>query len=132
MAGRKVVRDFSSSICKYPGRASHTMKRFATIGLLVSTVSSAARLAHAAGGDANAQADTAYKEAQRLHAAGDDASACPKYAESKRLAPEVGVTLHLADCYSKTGKTASAFKEFQDAEKMARAKGDTKRADLAA
>jgi hypothetical protein len=108
------------------------MKRFAAIGLLVSTVSSAARPAHAQGADANAQADAAYKEAQRLHAAGDDASACPKYAESRRLAPEVGVTLHLADCYSKTGKTASAFKEFQEAEKMARAKGDTKRADLAA
>jgi hypothetical protein len=81
--------------------------------------------------DSAAQADAAFKEGQRLHAAGDDAAACPKFAESKRLSPAVGVTLHLADCYAKTGRTASAWNEFRQAEKMAREKGD-KRADVAA
>jgi hypothetical protein len=84
------------------------------MGVLVSAASP--RLARAQSADASTQADAAFKEAQRLHAAGDDASACPKYAESKRLAPEVGVTLHLADCYAKTGKSASAWNEFQEAE----------------
>jgi hypothetical protein len=110
-------------------RSSHGKLGLVAIGVLVCAVPRPA-LAQAA--DANARADAAFKEAQRLHTAGDDAAACPKYAESKLLAPEVGVTLHLADCYAKTGKTASAWKEFQEAEKMARAKGDTKRADLAA
>lgn len=96
--------------------------------LMVLAASPAAR---AQAPDAVAQADAAFKEAQRLHAAGDDAAACPKFAESKRLAPAVGVTLHLADCYAKTGRSASAWREFGEAEKMAREKGD-KRADLAA
>ena len=35
--------------------------------------------------------------------AGKDAEACPKFEQSKRLAPAVGVTLYLADCYERTG-----------------------------
>jgi hypothetical protein len=81
--------------------------------------------------EAVAAADAAFKEASRLRAAGNDVAACPKFAESKALAPAVGVSLYLADCYAKTGRSASAWREFRDAEKMARERGD-KRADLAA
>ena len=67
----------------------------------------------------------------QLRSAGQDAQACPKFAQSKRLAPGVGVTLYLADCYERTGRTASAWQEFRDGEKLARERSD-KRADVAA
>ena len=89
-----------------------------------------APLVRAQAPDATAQADAAFKDAMQLRAAGHEAAACPRFAESKRLAPAVGVTMYLADCYEKTGRNASAWREFRDAEKMARERGD-KRADVA-
>jgi len=82
-----------------------------------------------AAGDA-ARADAAFKEGRRLLEKGDLAEACAHFAESKRQAPAVGVTLYLGDCYQRLGKTASAWNEFRSAETMARAQND-KRADLA-
>lgn len=58
------------------------------------------------------------------------ADACSKFAESKRLAVGLGVTLYLADCYERIGRTASAWSEFRSAEGLARQRGD-KRADVA-
>ena len=78
-----------------------------------------------------ARADTLFNEAKALRDAGQYAEACPKFAESRGLANGVGVTLYLADCYEKVGKTQSAWAEFRNAEKLARDKGD-KRADVAA
>jgi hypothetical protein len=81
--------------------------------------------------DDAAKADAKFTEAMRLRSAGDYAAACPMFAESQRLAPAVGVTLYLADCYEKTGRTASSWREFRAAEKLARARND-QRADVAA
>jgi hypothetical protein len=100
-------------------------------------LSSAAVLAGAlcVAGPASAQApspaDQLFNEAMVLRGAGDYTAACPKFAASKQLAPAIGVTLYLAECYEHTGRTASAWREFREAEKLARAKGD-KRADVAA
>jgi hypothetical protein len=77
-----------------------------------------------------ARADTLFHEAKQLVDAGRYAEACPKFSESVRLASGIGVTLHLADCYERTGRTASAWTEFREAERLAREKSDT-RADLA-
>ncbi|HEX4448118.1 MAG TPA: hypothetical protein VH044_15320 [Polyangiaceae bacterium] len=77
-----------------------------------------------------ARADASFKEGKRLLQRGNMAEACAHFAESKRLAPAIGVTLYLADCYQRLGKTASAWTEFHSAETLARAKGDN-RADLA-
>src|SRR5580692_9240289 len=85
--------------------------------------------APAAGEVGNAEA--LFDEARDLRDAGHYAEACPKFAESRGLANGVGVTLYLADCYEKVGKTQSAWTEFRNAEKLARDKGD-KRADVAA
>ena len=63
--------------------------------------------------------------------AGNDAAACPKFLASKQLAPGVGVTLYLADCYERIGRNASAWKAFREGEKLARARDD-KRAAVAA
>jgi hypothetical protein len=40
-----------------------------------------------------------FDEAERLVASGKYADACPKYAESNRLDPQLGVLMYLADCY---------------------------------
>jgi serine/threonine-protein kinase len=90
-----------------------------------------AAAARAQPGDASAQADALFKEAMDLRAAGNDAAACPKFLASKQLAPAVGVTLYLADCYERIGRNASAWREFREGEKLARARND-KRADVAA
>jgi hypothetical protein len=76
------------------------------------------------------RADASFSAGKRLLEQGDLAEACAHFAESKRLSPAVGVTLYLADCYQRLGRTASAWAEFQSAESLARAKND-KRAELA-
>jgi hypothetical protein len=78
-----------------------------------------------------ARADALFNTAKGLQSSGQVADACPLFAESKRLAPGVGVALHLADCYERLGRTASAWQEFSEAEKMARERGDEKRATVA-
>lgn len=77
------------------------------------------------------RAQTLFDVAKRLRESGELADACPMFAESKRLAPGVGVTLYLADCYERMGRTASAWSEFQEAERLARERSDYKRADVA-
>jgi hypothetical protein len=76
------------------------------------------------------RASDLFKEGKALLKDGNDADACARFAESKALAPAVGVTLYLADCLQRIGKTASAWTEFRSAETLAREHHD-KRADLA-
>jgi hypothetical protein len=77
-----------------------------------------------------ARADALFNTAKQLRDAGLYADACPQFAQSNHLAPGVGVSLYLADCYEHVGKTASAWTEFRSAEKLARERND-KRAELA-
>jgi hypothetical protein len=77
------------------------------------------------------RASALFKTAIQLVTSGEVADACRLFAESKRLSPGIGVSLHLADCYERLGRTAHAWQEFARAEKLARAHGDGRRADLA-
>jgi len=77
-----------------------------------------------------AKADELFKAAKDELKHGLAADACAHFAESKRLAPGVGVTLYLGDCYQRVGRTASAWMAFRDAETLAHEHKD-KRADLA-
>jgi serine/threonine-protein kinase len=77
-----------------------------------------------------ARADSLFNAGKALTDSRDFVDACAKFAESKRLAPGLGVTLYLADCYEHIGKTASAWAEFRSAEGLARDRND-KRADVA-
>jgi hypothetical protein len=77
-----------------------------------------------------ARADALFNEARQLRKQGHYADACAKFAQSKELAPGVGVSLHLADCYEHIGRTDSAWREFQSAEKAALELGDA-RAEVA-
>ena len=71
-----------------------------------------------------AQAVQLFDAADKLMAEGKTAAACPKYAASMKLDPQLGALLHLADCYSRNGQTASAWGSFREAEEMARMKND--------
>jgi hypothetical protein len=77
-----------------------------------------------------ARADALFNAAKALTDAAQYAEACAKFAESKRLVPGLGVTLYLADCYERIGRSASAWAEFRSAEGLARERND-KRAQVA-
>jgi hypothetical protein len=77
-----------------------------------------------------ARADALFAAAKRLRDAGLYADACPIFANVERLAPGVGVMLHLADCYEHLGRAASATAEFRKAEKLAQERND-KRVSIA-
>jgi hypothetical protein len=57
--------------------------------------------------------------------------ACPKFEAALKLLRGVGVLLNLADCYDRTGRTASAWTTYSRAHRLAEEKNDD-RAELAA
>lgn len=65
-----------------------------------------------------------YDAADALMASGRIREACPKYAESYRLDPQLGALLHWADCLEQDGKLASAYAAFRDAAELASRAGD--------
>jgi hypothetical protein len=71
-----------------------------------------------------AMASQFFDDAEKLMASGKTADGCAKYAESQRLDPQLGTLLHLADCYEKVGKTASAWATFKDAVEIAAQRKD--------
>jgi len=80
--------------------------------------------------DSKAAAEELFVRAKELVAAKDYARACPMFAESLRLDRGVGVMLHLAACYERAGKPASAWAQFREAEQRATLERDA-RADVA-
>jgi serine/threonine-protein kinase len=78
-----------------------------------------------------ATAEALFNQGTKLLDEKNYAEACPKLAESLRLDPGVGVMLYLADCFEQSGKTASAWAQFRDAQDLAGKQGDAKRADIA-
>ncbi len=70
------------------------------------------------------KADALFNAGRSLLEAGEYVEACPKFAEAQTLAPGLGVTLYLADCYERTGRTASASVEFRRAEQIASTRHD--------
>jgi len=57
--------------------------------------------------------------------------ACPKLAESQALDPAPGTQLNLADCFERSGLTASAQREFEQVAQAAESKGEMERAAIA-
>jgi hypothetical protein len=82
-------------------------------------------------GGNRAAAEALFNQGRDLMTAGKFVDACPKFEASQRLDPGLGTMLNLAECYEKTGRTASAWAEYREAIPLARAAGSKARQDLA-
>jgi hypothetical protein len=71
-----------------------------------------------------ATATQLFDDAESLMAEGKFADACAKYADSNHIDPQLGTLLHLANCYDKAGKTASAWAAFRDGVEIASKRND--------
>ena len=90
-------------------------------------------LAHAEAGAAQkAAAESLFDDALKAMKSGHFAEACPKLEESERIDPAIGTLLYLAECYEKSGRTASAWATFREAASAAQAQGETERTRVAA
>jgi hypothetical protein len=76
-------------------------------------------------------AQALFDQAKSLMNAGNFAEACPKLEESQRLDPSSGTLINLAECYERTGRLASAWATFLDAEVSARSGGNAPRQEVA-
>ncbi|HEX9618697.1 MAG TPA: hypothetical protein VF989_01100 [Polyangiaceae bacterium] len=93
----------------------------------------------ATGAAASARAETAraaaaealFQQAQELFANGQVEEACEKFKASQQIDRELGAQLHLADCYERIGRTASAWAAFLAAAAIAERSGDMERRRIA-
>jgi serine/threonine-protein kinase len=77
-----------------------------------------------------AAAEALFDEGVRLLDAGQYEAACKKLEDSQRVDPGIGTLLYLADCYEKSGRTASAWATFREAASLARNAGQMERAEI--
>ena len=90
-------------------------------------------LAHAEAGAAQkAAAESLFDDGLKAMKSGHFSEACPKLEESQRIDPAIGTLLYLAECYEKSGRTASAWATFREAASAAHAQGETERTRVAA
>jgi hypothetical protein len=80
--------------------------------------------------NSNERPDALFQAAKDLRNAGLYSQACPMFAEVQRLAPGVGISLYLGDCYEHIGRIEDARAEFREAEVLASQTND-KRIDIA-
>jgi hypothetical protein len=90
-----------------------------------------APLAWAQSAQDKAAAEVLFNDATKALGEGRFADACPKFAESQRLDPAIGTALYLGECYERSGKIASAWAMFREAQDLALKRNDAKRAAIA-
>lgn len=96
----------------------------AAVGLgVVALGLTAPAVARAQTGGSDVAAQALFDEGRKLMGEKNYAAACPKLAESQRMAPSGGTLLNLAECYEKNGQTASAWAAWKDAAGRANAAG---------
>ena len=78
-----------------------------------------------------AAARALFDQGRTLTSQGKYAEACPKFEESQRLDPGIGTQFNLADCFERTGRTATAWAMFLDVASAARQAGQKDREKVA-
>lgn len=73
-----------------------------------------------------ADAEALFNAGKAALAQNNFAEACPKFAESQRRDPAIGTALYLAECYERSGRMASAWALFHQAEDMANQRRDNR------
>lgn len=101
--------------------------RWLVAGLIVG--SSTPAFAQTASEKANAEA--LFESGKKLLEQGNYKDACPKFEASEKLDSGIGTLLFLGECYEKSGRVASAWATFREAESVARGRGDQERASIA-
>src|SRR5512145_2755140 len=96
--------------------------RRVSVGIVMTTLL-VGGYAHGQAGSDRVTARSLFDEARALVAAGKVADACPKFEESQRLDPGPGTLFNLADCYERSGRTATAWLTFLDVATAMRAGG---------
>jgi hypothetical protein len=81
--------------------------------------------------DAASPAEDAFQEGRRLMAAGQIDEACARFEDSYEMVASSGTLLNLALCHETQGLTASAWKEYKAAARLARNQGREDRATVA-
>jgi hypothetical protein len=103
------------------------MRLVAAIFALESTLTTARVCAQPSEPSPHTVAVDMFDAGDALMASGRVREACPKYAESYRLDPQLGALLHWADCLEQDGKFASAYAAFRDAAELAARSADQRR-----
>jgi hypothetical protein len=81
-------------------------------------------------GSDKASAEALFDDGVSLVSANNFAEGCPKFEASQALEPTLGTELHLADCYERIGKTASAWALFKESEGLAHRQNESDREEL--
>lgn len=89
------------------------------------------RTAFAEPATSQSQADALFADGRELLERGRFPEACAKLARSEELSPAVGTLLNLGYCYEQIGKLRSAMDAYAEAETLAVAAGEAKRASFA-
>jgi hypothetical protein len=84
-----------------------------------------------AGSEAVAMAEQLFRDAKTLFEQGNVVHACPKFAESQRLDPQLGTLINLALCHEREGKMASAWGEFTEVVERATRSHEPERVEFA-
>jgi hypothetical protein len=85
--------------------------------------------AHAQSAADKAAAEALFDRGLALMRDGKYQEACERLEQSQSIDPGIGTMLYLAECYEKTGKTASAWALFREASSLAQAAGQSERAE---
>ncbi len=99
-------------------------------GLVIAALSFTGRV-NAQPNDGKAAAEVLFQAGQRLLSEGKLEIACQKFEESERLDHALGTMLNIANCYEKSGRTASAWAMYREVANLAQTKHDTGREGFA-
>jgi len=110
-----------------PHQLSLSYALAASLCLLLSTSTSRAQTSSAD----KAAAEALFNQGRELVEQGRFVEACPKFEASQRLDEGLGTLLHLADCYEKSGKLASAWATFKEVDSLSNARNDPERGQIA-